>query len=372
VQAVILVGGFGTRMRPLTNTRPKPLIPFANEPLLTHTMRQLAAGGVTEVILSTGYLPETFEELVPLGRKSGLDVTLSWEDAPKGTSGAVKLLEDRLDERFLVLNGDVLVDVDFRMLVAEHAERGAAATLALVRVPDPSAFGLVPVDPDGRVQAFLEKPGPDEWVTDLINAGVYVLEKDVLKFVGQGASSFERNLFPALLAAGAAVHGHELRGYWRDLGTPTAYLQAQFDLLEGRLHLPVAGTEVGRNQWLAEGAEVAENAVLRGPVLVGERAAVEAEARIFGPAVLGPGSRIAGGARLERSVLLDGARIEAGARVSDAIIGSGVVVGSGAVVSAGAVLGDGVVVEEGNVLGGNVRIAPGVHLGPGAIQVIEQ
>jgi NDP-sugar pyrophosphorylase family protein len=371
VQAVILVGGFGTRMRPLTNTRPKPLIPFANEPLLMHTMRQLAAGGVTEVILSTGYLPSTFEELVPLGRKAGLDVVLSWEDAPKGTSGAVKLLEGRLDERFLVLNGDVLVDVDFRVLAAEHAEHGAAATLALVRVPDPSAFGLVPVDAAGRVQAFLEKPGPDEWVTDLINAGVYVLQRDVLGLVGPGVSSFERNLFPALLASGAVVHGHELRGYWRDLGTPVAYLQAQFDLLEGRLHLPVSGNEVGRNQWLADGAVVAGSAVLRGPVLVGERATVEEEARVFGPAVLGPGSRVAGGARLERSVLLEDARIEAGARVSDAIIGSGVVVGSGAVVSGGAVLGDGVVVEEGNLLSGNVRIAPGVHLGPGAIQVPE-
>jgi mannose-1-phosphate guanylyltransferase len=369
VQAVILVGGFGTRMRPLTNTRPKPLIPFANEPLLLHTLRRLAAGGVDEVVLSTGYLPETFDVLGPLGRKVGIEVVQSSEPSPMGTSGAVKLIEDRLDDEFLVLNGDVLVDVDFAALVAEHRRNRADATLALVRVPDPSAFGLVPMDADGRVQAFLEKPGPDEWVTDLINAGVYVLKRQVLELVPPGPSSFERNLFPALLGTQADVRGHELLGYWKDLGTPVAYLQAQFDLLEGRLHLPVNATERGRSQWFSDGALVEDGAVLRGPVLVGEGACVERDGRVFGPAVLGPGSRIAGGATLERSVLLEGARVEQGAKVTDAILGSRVVVGCGAVVSGGAVLGDGVVVEEGNQLGGGVRVGAGVHLGPGAIQV---
>lgn len=368
MQAVILVGGFGTRMRPLTNTRPKPLIPFANEPLLLHTIRQLAAGGVTEIVLSTFYLPETFDELVPLGRKVGAEVLLSTERSPMGTSGAVKLLEDRLEERFLVLNGDVLVDVDFGALVAEHERSRAAATLALMRVPDPSAFGLVPVDASGAVQAFLEKPGQDEWVTDLINAGVYVLERKVLEHVEPGPSSFERHLFPSLLASGALVRGYELLGYWRDLGTPVAYMQAQFDLLEGRLHLPVPAAERTRGQWLADGARIDRGAVLRGPVLVGEGAHVANEGRVFGPAVLGPNSEIAGGARLERSVVLEGARVEQGARVSDSIVGSGVVVGSGAVVSGGAVLGDGVVVEGGNVLGGGIRVSSGVHLPPSAIQ----
>jgi mannose-1-phosphate guanylyltransferase len=368
VQAVILVGGFGTRMRPLTNTRPKPLIPFANEPLLLHTIRQLAAGGVREIILSTFYLPETFDELIPLGRKVGAEILLSTEDRPMGTSGAVKLLENRLDERFFVLNGDVLVDVDFGALWADHDRSGAAATLALMRVPDPSAFGLVPVDATGAVQAFLEKPGQDERVTDLINAGVYVLERSVLQHVGPGPSSFERNLFPDLLASGALVRGYELLGYWRDLGTPVAYMQAQFDLLEGRLHLPITATERNRSQWLADSARIDDGAVLRGPVLVGEGAHVAAEGRVFGPAVLGPGSVIAGGARLERSVLLEGARVEQGARVSDSILGSGVVVGSGAVIS-GAVLGDQVVVEGGNVLGNGIRVSTGVHLPPSAIQI---
>jgi mannose-1-phosphate guanylyltransferase len=367
VQAVILVGGFGTRMRPLTTTRPKPLIPFANEPLLLHTIRQLASGGVREVILSTGYLPETFDELVPLGRKAGVEVVLSSETTPMGTSGAVKMIEDRLEERFLVLNGDVLVDVDFAALVAEHREHGASATLALVRVPDPSAFGLVPIDADKRVLEFLEKPGPEEWATDLINAGVYVLDRQVLSHVGEGNSSFERNLFPSLLASGALVRGHELLGYWRDLGTPLAYMQAQFDLLEGRLHLPVNAAEHGRSQWYADGAMVDHGAILRGPVLIGEGAQIEREGRVFGPAVLGPNARVTAGAIVERSVLLEGAVVHGNARVSDAILGSNVVVGEGAVVREGAVLGDDVVVEGGNVLGGGVRIAAGVRLGQGAI-----
>jgi NDP-sugar pyrophosphorylase family protein len=371
VQAVILAGGFGTRLRPLTSTRPKPLIPFANEPFLLHTLRQLAAGGFTEVVLSTMYLPEAFDQLLPEARKAGVEVVLSSEDSPMGTSGAVKRLAHLLDGTFLVLNGDVLVDVDFQRLVALHRERQAAATLALVRVPDPSAFGLVPVDTDDRVTAFLEKPGPDEdaWVTDLINAGVYVLEPSVLDHVPAGQpSSFERNLFPSLLASGAPVFGYELHGYWRDLGTPIAYLAAQFDLLEGRLHLPINATERGRSQWFADDTRIEEGAVLRGPILVGPGATVEDEGRVFGPAVLGPGTLVAGGARLERSVLLEGARIERGAKVSDSIIGRGVVVGDGAVVRDGAVVGDNVEIEAGNILAGGVRVAPNVRLGLGAIR----
>ncbi len=278
MQAVILAGGFGTRLRPLTSTRPKPLIPFANEPFLLHTLRQLAAGGFTEVVLSTMYLPEAFDQLLPEARKAGVEVVLSSEDTPMGTSGAIKRLAHLLDGTFLVLNGDVLVDIDFQRLVALHREREAAATLALVRVPDPSAFGLVPVDDDDRVTAFLEKPGDleDSWVTDLINAGVYVLEPSVLDHVPAGQpSSFERNLFPSLLASGAPVYGYELHGYWRDLGTPIAYLAAQFDLLEGRLHLPINATERGRSQWFADDTRIAEGAVLRGPILVGQGATVE-------------------------------------------------------------------------------------------------
>jgi mannose-1-phosphate guanylyltransferase/phosphomannomutase len=222
------------------------------------------------------------------------------------------------------------------------------------------------------VEAFIEKPGPDpeRWVTDLINAGVYVLEPSVLEHVPAGRpSSFERNLFPSLLASGAPVYGYELSGYWKDLGTPIAYLQAQFDLLEGRLHLPVNANERDRSQWFADGACVEDGAVLRGPVLVGKGAQVAAEGRVFGPAVLGPNAVVESGARVERSVLMDGAHVERSAKVSDSIIGADTLVGSGAVVSDGVVLGDRVVIEADNVLAGGVRVAPGVHLGPGAIRV---
>jgi NDP-sugar pyrophosphorylase family protein len=372
VQAVILAGGFGTRLRPLTSTRPKPLIPFANEPFLLHMLRQLASSGFNEVVLSTMYLPEAFDELIPAARKIGIEVVLSSEDTPMGTSGAVKRLSHLLNDTFMVLNGDILIDLDIPKLVALHREREAAASLALVRVPDPSAFGLVPVDADGRVQAFLEKPGPDEeaWVTDLINAGVYVLEPSVLDHVPAGQpSSFERHLFPSLLASGAPVYGYEVQGYWRDLGTPIAYLSAQADLLEGRLTLPISATERVRGQWFSDDAQVEDGAVLRGPVMIGSAARVEREGRVFGPSVLGPGTVVSGGARVERSVLLAGARVERGGKVSDSIVGAGVVVGTGAVVSDGAILGDDVVIDEGNVLGGGVRVAPGVHLPPGAIRV---
>ena len=236
-----------------------------------------------------------------------------------------------MDGTFLVLNGDVLVDIDFQRLVALHREREAAATLALVRVPDPSAFGLVPVDDDDRVTAFLEKPGDleDSWVTDLINAGVYVLEPSVLDHVPAGQpSSFERNLFPSLLTSGAPVYGYELHGYWRDLGTPIAYLAAQFDLLEGRLHLPINATERGRSQWFADDTRIAEGAVLRGPILVGQGATVEEEGRVFGPTVLGPGTWSPAGPAWSARRGWKGPD-QRGAKVSDSIIGRGVVVGDG-------------------------------------------
>jgi NDP-sugar pyrophosphorylase family protein len=198
---------------------------------------------------------------------------------------------------------------------------------------------------------------------------VYVLEPSVLDHVPAGQpSSFERNLFPSLLASGAPVYGEELYGYWRDLGTPIAYLAAQFDLLEGRLRLPINATERGRSQWFADDARIADDAVLRGPILVGQGATVESQGRVFGPSVLGPGAMVAGGARLERSVLLEDARIERGAKVSDSIIGRGVVVGDGAVVRDGAVVGDNVMIEAGNILAGGVRVAPNVRLDLGAIR----
>jgi NDP-sugar pyrophosphorylase family protein len=324
------------------------------------------------VVLSTMYLPEAFDELIPAARKLGVEVVLSSEDTPMGTSGAVKRLSHLLNDTFLVFNGDILVDLDIPRLVELHRQRGAAASLALVRVPDPSAFGLVPMDAEGRVRAFLEKPGPDEeaWVTDLINAGVYVLEPSVLEHVAAGKpSSFERDLFPSLLASGAPVYGYEVQGYWRDLGTPIAYLAAQADLLEGRLSLPMSATEHGRGRWFADSVEVEDGAVLRGPVMIGSSARVEREGRVFGPSVLGPGAVVAGGARVERSVLLAGARIERGGKVSDSILGADVVVGSGAVVSDGAILGDGAIIEEGNVLAAGIRVAPGVHLPPGAVRI---
>lgn len=371
MKAVVLVGGEGTRLRPLTETIPKPLVPLVDRPFLHQVLDHLGAHGVHEVILSSSYLEASFEAF--LAERHG-DPAVAWitEASPLGTAGAIANAAARLDETFLVLNGDILVDLDFQRLVERHAERKASATLALVRVPDPSAFGLVPVDGDGRVAAFLEKPGADEdrWVTDLINAGVYVLEPSVLDHVPPGRpSSFERDLFPRLLASGAPVYGYELHGYWRDLGTPIAYLQAQADLLEGRLHLPINATERRRNQYVADNAEIADGAVLRGPVMVGAGVRIEDEARVFGPSVLGPGSVVSGGARLERSVLLENARLESGAKVSDSIVGSEVIVGSGAVVGDGTILGDRVVIEGGNVLAGGLRVAPGVHLGPGAIRV---
>jgi mannose-1-phosphate guanylyltransferase len=320
VQAIVLVGGEGTRLRPLTADVPKPAVTLVDRPFLAYAIEWLAAHGVTEVVLACGFLPDVLRDaLGDEERHAGVTITYVTEPERLGTAGAIRFaadaLGDRLEDRFLALNGDVLADLDLTALLRAHEERGASATIGLHPVPDSSAYGLVRCDDEGQVLEFLEKTG--EEVPGEINAGAYVLERSMLELVPPGrAVSIEREVFPRLVGEGLC--GLLLEGYWMDIGTPERYLQASWDILEGRVETEVEPTSPGC--LVAEGAEVDAEARLGGRVVVSAGCRVEAGAELVA-AVLLDGCTIGAGARVERSILAPGATVAARAQVVDTVVG---------------------------------------------------
>lgn len=328
----MLVGGFGTRLRPLTLTTPKQMLPIAGRPMIEWVVGRLAQFGVDEVVLSLGYRPDAFIEAYPDQVCAGVPIRYVTEPEPLGTAGAVRFaaLEAGLDEAFLVLNGDVLTDLDVAELVAFHRERGAEGTIALHRVDDPSAFGVVPTDEHDRVTAFVEKPPRDEAPTDLINAGTYVLEPSVVDRIPDGRQvSIERETFPALVEAGS-LYAMAADTYWLDTGTPQLYVEANLDVLAGR-----------RSGVVAEAV----------------RGDVAADATVV-DSVIGVGSVVASGAVVERSVVMNGVVVCAGAVVRDSILMDGVHVGSDAQITGTSVIGSGERVADGQVVDGERIPAP--------------
>jgi mannose-1-phosphate guanylyltransferase len=365
MKAVMLVGGLGTRLRPLTLHTKKELMPVANRPFLEHVLANLAKHGVDEVILTTGYLSEAFEDF-PAERTHGVKLTIVRETTPLDTCGAIKNVEPMLDGTFLVCNGDILTDLDITALVKFHRDRDTLGTLTLTPVDDPSAYGLVPIDSDGRIERFIEKPQPDEIVTNLINAGTYVLEPQILNYVPAGVPfSFERvlegGLFPLLLAEGEALYGFVSNAYWLDIGTPEKYLRANSDTVAGMVGIEPPGVRQEGRVWVARGSEVDATARVSGPACIGEDCRVEARAVIGSRACIGDGCVIAADASIDESVLHPGVRIESGAFVARSIIGTDAVIGAGSRV-ADAVVGSGVKVGQENELGGGIRLWPGIEV----------
>jgi mannose-1-phosphate guanylyltransferase len=316
MKAVVLVGGEGTRMRPLTETVPKPLLPLVDRPSLDHVLDHLARHGVHEVILSSPYLESTFDPFIR-GRRGDPAIVWITEEEPLGTGGAiVHALGSVGSDPFFALNGDILTDLDLTAMLAYHNDRGAAVTIALHHVDDARAFGLVDTDGAGRVQAFREKPQAP--IPGPINAGSYLLDPTVLGAWTPGATlSIEREIFPAVIGSGAPVYGFASDAYWLDLGTPDKYLRAHFDLLDGRvhgLHYPAP--------WIAAGADVDRRAHLGRWVAVGAGASVAPDAEVD-DSVLHAGARVGAGARLVGSVLGAQADVGPGAVVIDSVLGEG-------------------------------------------------
>jgi mannose-1-phosphate guanylyltransferase len=330
MRAVVLVGGFGTRLRPLTTSTPKQMLPVVNRPMIERVVEHLAAHGVEQAVLSLGYRPDAFTQAFPDGRCADVPLHYAVEPEPLDTAGAIRFAARDADigERFLVVNGDVLTDLDLGALVAEHRRAGAEATIALHRVGDPSAYGVVATTGHGRVTAFVEKPPPGDAPSDLINAGTYVVEPQFLERVPLGERiNVERVTFPAMVQDGT-LYAWDGDTYWIDAGTPRTYLQAQLDLIDGSRS---------------------------------NESAVHPEARVHGSvdrSVVGAGCVVAAEACLVDSVLLPGVEVGPGARIEGSVVGPGASIGSGATIGGGAVLGDGVQIAAGQVVDGELIPEP--------------
>jgi mannose-1-phosphate guanylyltransferase len=366
MQAVILVGGEGTRLRPLTSTIPKPVVPLVDRPFLAYMLEWLGRHGVEDVVMSMGYLATAVQNVLGDGSAYGVRIRYVEEPDPRGTAGALKYAEQLLDERFFMLNGDVLTDLDLTAQLAQHERSGARGTLGLVPVEDPSAYGLVRTEPDGAVREFVEKPPADQIDTNLISAGAYVLERSVLDLIEPDRNvSIEREIWPALVGEGLYAFGHE-QAYWMDIGTPERYLQGTFDIIEGHVHTGVI--ERMGDTFTAIGADVDARGRIVPPAVVGRGSVVGEGAHVGSLVVLGDGVTVAEHAIIERSVVLQGAEVGEGCVLRDCIVGAGTRIGARTQITGGAVLGEGVTVGEDCLLSRGVRVFPHAEIPDGGIR----
>jgi mannose-1-phosphate guanylyltransferase len=364
MKAVVLVGGQGSRLRPITYHVPKAMVPLRNRPFMSYMVDFLRSGGLDGVVLSLGYLPDPIQAYFDGQDLEGFSIDYAVEDHALGTAGGIKNAEGYLDGGpLVVVNGDVLSGANLGRAISAHQSSDALATIVLTSVEDPTAYGLVEVDHDMRVRRFIEKPAADEVTTNLINAGIYVLEPEVLGMIPAGREvSIEREIFPELQAMGR-LGAHVSSSYWRDIGTPRSYLAASNDVLSGAVG-------AGRGFEFLEvhpSVEVGEGVKVLPPVAIAEGCKVESGATVGGRAALGRGCEVGEGATVEGSVLFDGAIVERGATVRGSIVGPNARVEEGAIVRGLSVLGAGCCIGGHNVLDQGARINPGVVLPPRSI-----
>jgi mannose-1-phosphate guanylyltransferase len=365
VQALILAGGEGTRLRPLTSTVPKPVVPLVDRPFIAFMLEWLARHGVDDVVMSCGFLASGVRNVLGDGTSYGMRIRYVEEPQPLGTGGALKFAEPLLDDRFLMLNGDVLTDIDLTAQIAQHEATGAVGTLALTPVENPSAYGLVRLNADKTVKEFVEKPSADQIDTDTISAGAYVLERAVLDLLEPDhPASIERDVFPRLVGNG--LYGHVAHGYWLDIGTPERYLQGTFDILEGSVASGVQ-ERVGEH-FIAVAEDVESAGRIIPSAIVEPGCRIGAEARIGGRVVLETGVTVGEGTVVERAVVMQGAEIGAHCVIRGCIIAGGVRIGDHCHVEGLSVIGEGVTIGSDNVITNGARIFPGVTLPDGAIK----
>ncbi len=354
MKAVVMAGGEGTRLRPLTSNQPKPMVPIVGKPCMEHILDLLRRHDLTEVVVTLAFMPQAIRAYFGDGGSLEMDVDYSVEEQPLGTAGSVRLAHARLAETFLVISGDALCDVDLGGLVAAHRAKGAAVTIGLKSVDNPLEFGIVVTDDDGRVERFLEKPSWGQVFSDTINTGIYVLEPEVLRHIPDDRPyDFSKELFPLLLEMGRPIYGHVLDGYWQDIGNLDQFRQANFDALEGNVQLEVPGLRLRGNLWVSEGVDIDELEPVEGP------------------AFIGPDCRIANGASIgTHTVLSQGVIVREGARVSRSVVDVGTYVGRSAVIE-GAIVGrrcdirDHVRLHEGVAIGDQVTVGPEAIIYPG-------
>ncbi|MDQ0285942.1 mannose-1-phosphate guanylyltransferase/phosphomannomutase [Desulfofundulus luciae] len=359
MKAIIMAGGEGSRLRPLTCNRPKPMVPVANRPMMSHIVELLKAHGFTDVAVTLQYIPEAIRDYFGNGARHGINMQYFIEETPLGTAGSVKNAREFLDETFLVISGDALTDLDLSRAVEFHRRQGAMATLVLTRVSCPLEYGVVITRPDGLITQFLEKPAWGEVFSDTVNTGIYVLEPEVLEYIEPGRMvDFSKDLFPLLLREKKPLFGVVLPGYWCDIGNLQQYLQAHQDVLSGRVKITIPGREIQPGVWVGDGADISTGAHITGPVLIGGGCYIGPGAKIDPFSVLGEGCLIQERASIKRSVLWNNVYAGPGAALRGAIVASRVQVQAHAAVYEGAVIGSDSVIQERSI------IKPGVKLWP--------
>ncbi|HZP25935.1 MAG TPA: NDP-sugar synthase, partial [Dehalococcoidia bacterium] len=362
-----MAGGEGSRLRPLTIGRPKPMVPIVGKPVMEHIIELLRRHGITDIVVTLQYLPGVIQDYFGDGSAFGVNLTYSVEDQPLGTAGSVKLAMSHLDDTFLVISGDALTDFDLTKILDFHRQNDAAATLTLYRVPNPLEYGVIITDEDGRITQFLEKPSWGEVFSDTVNTGIYVLEPSVMHGVPDGASfDFSQQLFPAMLEAREPLFGYVAPGYWCDVGNLPEYMRATADVLHGRVQLDIPGDEVRPQVWVQPGAHFSAEAEIQGPVFLGQDARIRGGAQITGPASIGDYTIIDGHARVDRSIVWNNSYIGEHVQLTGAIVGKQCNIRRRARVMEGGVVGDSTVIGEGAAVQSDVKIWPNKELETGA------
>ncbi len=369
MRAVVMAGGEGTRLRPLTANQPKPLLPVANRPIMEHVLRLLRRHGLDETIVTVQYLASLVRGYFGDGSDLGMRLSYATELVPLGTAGSVKNAASALsDDTFLVISGDALTDIDLSAVIRAHRDKGALVTVCLSRVPDPQEFGIVVTDEQGQVERFVEKPTWGQVVTDTVNTGIYVMEPEVFAHVASGrVVDWSADVFPALVELGAPVYGYVADGYWEDVGTHASYHAVQAAVLNREVEVELDGYEMSTGIWIGEGAEVDPAAVIEGPVFIGRYAKVEAGAYLGEGTVLGDNVIVKAGAQLHRAVVHDNAFIGPQANLRGCVIGKHSDVMRAARVEEGAVVGEGCTIEQEAFVSTGVMIYPSKTIDAGAV-----
>jgi mannose-1-phosphate guanylyltransferase/phosphomannomutase len=368
MKAVIMAGGEGTRLRPLTSNAPKPMLPVCNRPMMEHIIQLLKEHGFDEIVVTVAFLANHIKTYFGDGSEFGVTMRYADEPVPLGTAGSVGNARTWLDDTFLVISGDVLTDIDLSKVLEFHREKGAVATIGLTPVENPLEFGIVITRDDGSIERFLEKPTWGQVFSDTINTGIYVFEPEIFDFIPEGRSvDFSSEVFPALLAAARPLYGAIVDGYWEDVGTLEAYLSAHKDVLDGKVQASVPGFLVNDGVWLGEGAEVSPDAVVVGPCVIGPGCKIEAGCRVGEYSVLGSNVRLLGEAQVERCVLHDNVYVGPRAQLRGAVIGRSSSIRNNVRIDEGVVVGDEVFVGNDAVLTGDVKIYPFKTIEDGAV-----
>ncbi|HXY94446.1 MAG TPA: sugar phosphate nucleotidyltransferase [Acidimicrobiia bacterium] len=368
MKAVILAGGEGTRLRPLTSNTPKPMMPLANKPMMEHIVNLLALHGFDEIVVTVAFLANQIRDYFGDGSDFGVRMRYATEDSPLGTAGSVRNASAELDDTFLVISGDVLTDIDLTSFVKAHRDASASASIALKHVDNPLEFGIVITKPDGSIERFLEKPSWGEVFSDTINTGIYVLEPDVFDFIPEGeVVDFSGDVFPELLAAGHTLHGHVIDEYWEDVGTLDAYIRAHTDVLDGHVKVDVEGFRLGEGRWIGSDVEISPQARIDGPVVIGDSCRIEAGAHLREYTVLGTDVIVKADAFLERAVCHDHVYVGPGTNLRGCVVGRNTDLRAHVRIEDGTVVGDECFVGQDAVINPNVKIYPFKTVESGAI-----